>query len=78
MSNCQPIREALISAEAAYHELLLGKSIRVLVDQNGERVEFTSANAGRLSAYIADLKRQLAICEGKRNSGANGPMRVFL
>lgn len=78
MSKCQPIKDALSAAEDAYHQLMLGQSVRVLVDQNGERVEFTSANAGRLAAYVADLRRQLAICEGTYNRNSNGPMRVFL
>jgi hypothetical protein len=62
----------LADAEAAYHSLLTGKSARVLVDQNGERVEFTAANRASLAAYIADLKRLLG------SQGISGPMRVFL
>ncbi len=53
------VTEMLADAEAKYHLLLTGQMARVVVDQNGERVEFTSANAARLQAYINDLKRQL-------------------
>lgn len=53
------LTEKLADAEIKYHQLLTGQAARVVVDQNGERVEFTAMNAGRLSAYVADLKRQL-------------------
>lgn len=65
------LTKRLAEAEAAYHELVMGTSARVFVDQSGERIEYTPANAPRLAAYIADLKRQL---------GAKplGPMGFFL
>lgn len=62
---------ALAAAEKAYHDLMVGQSPRVFVDQNGERIEYTPANAGRLQAYITQLKRDL-------NTLCLGPMRVFL
>lgn len=49
----------LADAQVAYHNLMTGKMARVIVDSNGERVEFTSANADKLAKYIADLKQQL-------------------
>ena len=62
---------ALQYAEAAYHKLMIGESARVFVDQNGERIEYTPANATRLAAYILELKRQLS-------QVTTGPMRVWL
>lgn len=61
-------------AEQAYHALMTGVSARVVVDQNSERVEFTAANATRLYNYIAQLKAQLAPCDGTqyRNFGPAG------
>lgn len=53
-------RELLLQAEKAYHDLLLGQSPRVFVDQNGERVEYGPANRQALAAYISDLRRALA------------------
>ncbi len=53
------LAEKLADAETKYHLLLTGQMARVVVDQNGERVEFTAANASRLQAYIQDLQRQL-------------------
>ena len=57
----------LAEAEQAQHDLLTGKSVRVFVDQNGERIEYTVANRSALAAYIADLKRQI-------HGAVSGPM----
>lgn len=64
------LAEKIAAAETAYHDLQTGKSPRVVVDQNGERVEFTPANASRLSAYIDSLKRE-------RDGGSAGPLRFY-
>ena len=64
------VADRLAEAEVEYHALITGNKPRVVVDQNGERVEFTVANAGRLKQYIESLKLTLG--------GVNkGPMRVF-
>lgn len=54
--------EKLVEAEAAYHDLMLGVKARVVVDQNGERVEYSSTNSANLLRYISDLKNLIA-CE---------------
>ncbi|ATN93252.1 hypothetical protein [Marinobacter phage PS6] len=64
------VADRLAEAEAEYHALITGTKPRVVVDQNGERVEFTTANAGRLRQYIESLKGQLS-------NKTSGPMRVF-
>lgn len=66
------IAQQLAEAEAAYHQLMTGKAVRVVVDQNGERIEYVQANVAKLAAYIDQLKRQ--------NDAAHsvGPMRVWL
>lgn len=61
----------LTEAEAAYHSVMMGGAVRVFVDQNGERIEYTAANASRLLSYITTLKHQL----GKLNIA--GPMRAW-
>ena len=67
------LQEKLAEAEDALHQLMIGTSARVVVDQNGERVEFTATNAGRLQAYIDRLKRQIS------GAAPVGPARpVFL
>lgn len=58
--SLETLQARLTEAEAAYHRLLTGASTRVVVDQNGERVEFTSVSAGSLFAYIVSLKQQIA------------------
>lgn len=52
--------EQLAAARAAYFNLVTGKAVKVVIDQNGERIEFVAANADRLRAYIADLEAQIA------------------
>lgn len=63
----------LTVAETAFHDLRLGKSARVFVDQNGERVEFAVANASRLQAYILELKMLLG-----KPSGTPGPLNAWM
>ena len=52
--------QLLADARAKYHALVTGTAARVVVDQNGERVEFTPANRQALAAYINELELQLA------------------
>lgn len=54
------IETRLIAAKDALHKLMIGQMPRVVVDQNGERVEFTMTNVDRLRAYIAELEAILA------------------
>lgn len=61
----------LQQAKAAYHSLLTGKAAVVLVDQNGERVEFRPANVNQLRSYIKDLEAQLGVTVAPL-----GPMRL--
>lgn len=60
--------EKLAEAVKALHDLMTGRSARVVVDQNGERVEFTSINIGALRAYIDELKGSTV---------ARGPLRPY-
>lgn len=70
---CDPTR--LAEAKAAYHQLLTGTKARVIVDQNGERVEFTTPNIAVLSAYIARLEADCAPCTGLGR--ASGPLGFY-
>lgn len=63
------VQRRLTEAKEALHNLQMGKSARVLVDQNGERVEFTPTTVSRLAAYIESLEFQLGLRASK------GPMR---
>lgn len=46
-------------AVIAYDELLTGKAVKRYIDQNGEQVEYTAANADRLALYIRELRELL-------------------
>lgn len=61
----------LAEAQAAYHSLMIGGQTRVYVDQSGERIEYSTANAARLAAYIALLQSQLGIGCGQ------GPLNIW-
>lgn len=68
-------QQLLQEAEQAYHELMTGRSARVIVDGGtGERVEFTAANAPRLYTYITELRQKLAVANGGSVIPNNGPI----
>lgn len=52
----QQLVENLTDARAAYHDLVTGKAPRVVVDQNGEKIEFAPANSQKLYRYIQQLE----------------------
>ncbi len=54
------LAEQLRAAKQAYHDLMTGKSTRVVVDSDGSRVEYGPANVDRLRAYVAELEAQVA------------------
>lgn len=60
MATTKTNAEKLVEAETAYHDLMVNGSVRVVVDQNGERVEYTAVNSAKLLAYIADLRAIIA------------------
>lgn len=70
MATPEQLQAKLVQAETAYHNLMTGKSVKVVVDQNGERVEFAASNSTKLLQYIQWLRRQLG-------ASATGPLKVF-
>lgn len=58
-TNLLSVEERLAAAKAAYHNLMIGRSAREVVDQNGERVTFTATNKQQLYAYIRELEAQM-------------------
>lgn len=66
MGDTVKLKALLEDAETAYHSLLTGTMARVVVDQNGERVEFTAANRANLYAYIQQLNSQIGITDAAR------------
>ena len=63
-------QQDLIAAKKAYQDLVLGRMPRVVVDQNGERIEYNGTNVASLKKYIAELERELGTTQ-------SGPMRVW-
>lgn len=59
MATQQEIETLLAQAKSAYHSLVTGTMARVIVDKNGERVEFAASAKGELYSYIRTLESQL-------------------
>lgn len=70
------IEAQLREARSAYHALITGTMARVVVDQNGERVEFVASNRGSLYTYIQKLESELAAGSGCLPA-VSGPARFF-
>lgn len=66
------LQQQLDAANAAYHALMTGASPRVVVDQNGERIEYNAANADRLRDYIERLTALIA------NGGTPSSRRPYI
>lgn len=67
-------QQLLDEARTAYHQLMTGRSARVVVDGgSGERIEFTAANKQGLYAYIKQLESALSVETGSTPIN-NGPM----
>lgn len=81
MYDLETLKTKYAEASLAYHQLMIGGGVRVFVDQNAERVEYTSANKAGLWAYIIQLRG--LICQLEPNNPicmvamgqASGPMR---
>lgn len=69
MATKAVLRQRLAEAEEALHQLQTGEKVRVFQDQNGERVEYNSANISKLQAYIAKLEYQIDPSKGNRSIG---------
>lgn len=50
--------DMLKKADEAYARLMTSGAVRVAVDQNGQRVEYSTANADKLLDYMATLQAQ--------------------
>lgn len=69
------LTEQLAEARSVLHDWRLGRVAREYTDSNGERVTYSVEGLRGLSAYIADLERQIAAANGASTTGR--PMRVF-
>lgn len=68
-------RLRLKEAQDQLHKLMIGKSARVLVDQNGERIEYSSSTVAGLKAYIRELEEFLDPVAAVRG---RGPLRFIM
>lgn len=66
------LQECYLEAKQAYHDLLTGKAVVEVVDQNGERIRYSQINANKLLSYIDELETKLGL-----KKASNGPMRFF-
>lgn len=66
------LTERLVEAEAAYHDLQIGKAVVRVRDSNGEEVTYNQTTRLNLRAYIEDLKLEIA----GSTCRITGPMRV--
>lgn len=73
LATLQARLDAALDAQA---NLALGGQARVVQDQNGERIEYTTANAGALARLILTLEFQIAQLGGP--AAPLGPMRVIM
>lgn len=53
------IRLQLADARSAYHSLMTGTRVQLFLDQNGEKVQYTTATRADLYSYIQELQSKL-------------------
>lgn len=74
MADLITLKARLLEAEKAEHDILTGQGVRRWIDQNGESVEYSMINVKGLQAYIARLKNEIAVADGRLTS-YRGPLR---
>lgn len=62
MADCALIKTKLDAALAALDRLTLGGAVRVIVDSDGSRIEYSTANRPSLVAYVQLLQAQYDAC----------------
>jgi len=60
------IRGRIVKLEAQYDKIISGTSVVEFVDQNGEKVRYSAANAANLLAHINRLKAMVDPCHAKK------------
>lgn len=68
MPDTATLQARLVEAEAAAHDLAIGRQV-TSVGTGQDRVTYGPADAAKLAAYIADLRRQI---DAPRRGGAIG------
>lgn len=69
MTDIVIVRQRLLDAETALHKLLTG-TLEVTVSVGGYgATTYSQTNIAQLRAYIAQLKSEIAKCEGRPRRG---------
>ena len=76
-TECADLAARIARLQDSYEQLLEGRKARVLVDQNGERIEFNGGNSRSLLTYINGLKDEYAKGCGLGTSPIGKPIRPF-
>lgn len=71
------LQTRLKEARNALHQLMIGRSVVEVTDQNGEKLRYTAANRTDLKQYVAELEAELAACQNGGDYSHLGPMRVW-
>ena len=74
-TSVEQLQSWLTEAQAAYHDLQLGKAAVRLRDQSGEEVQYNQANRSALLGYITSLQLQLRDAQNGTTS-VDGPLRM--
>ena len=73
MADLAQLQAWLVEAQNAYHTVMIGGQPTVVVDQNGERIEYSRSNPQSLLKYTAYLQAQINLLLGVAVTG--GPLR---
>lgn len=72
--------EQLKDAKDAYFRIASGQNVTVVIDQNGERIEYQKVNLSVLADLIRRMEMELRAC-GMLDGGLHGqgyrPLRVY-
>lgn len=75
--QCLALGQKIKDLEKQYEDLISGRKARVLVDQNGERIEFNAGDRLALSRYIAVIKAEFSRECGSAREAISRPIRPF-
>lgn len=71
------LKTQLAEAREAYRQLVMGRAVAEVQDQNGEQVRYSRANINELSRFIRMLEMALAE-RGEADYGSGGPANVWM
>lgn len=75
--ECAAMQAKIADLRQSYEDLLSGRKARVLVDQNGERIEFNAGNPRALLTYIQGIESEYKDVCGIARKPLSRPIRPF-